>query len=460
MVFSSDVFLFLFLPAVLFFYYVVCRKSIRAKNIILLLSSLFFYAWGEPAVVFLMILSIVVNYFFGLHMDGKHRKGILIISVLFNLSFLFVFKYLDFALETAGFLLGRKLAGVGIALPIGISFYTFQSLSYVVDVYRGKVAPQRNLMNLGLYVALFPQLIAGPIVRYSTIEQQILGRRESLQTFSSGVERFIIGLAKKMLIANNVGFLADTIYGLQPAQLNTAFLWLAAIAYTLQIYYDFSGYSDMAIGLGKLFGFTFEENFNYPYIANSVTDFWRRWHISLSGWFRDYVYIPLGGNRVRKGRHIFNLFVTWLCTGLWHGANWTFVVWGLYFFVFLILEKHWKTDKVPGLLSHVYTMLVVVISWVIFRAQDLSSALYYLGEMFRFELGSFAGADFLWYLKNFAAILALGIFFTMPVGRKLNQWLEQKDLIWLRHILLMLLLLLCVSFMFRSSYNPFIYFNF
>ena len=460
MIFSSSVFLFLFLPAVLLLYYTVCRNNIKMKNILLLLSSLFFYAWGEPIVVFLMILSIVVNYFMGLLMNGEHKKFFIAVTVIFNLSFLFFFKYLDFMLETVGVILHRDIVKTNIALPIGISFYTFQSMSYVIDVYRGVAKLQKNPINVGLYVSLFPQLIAGPIVRYATVEEEIMGRKETLEGFSQGVERFIVGLSKKMIIANNVGFLADTIYALKSSQLNMAFLWLAAIAYTLQIYFDFSAYSDMAIGLGRMFGFHFEENFNYPYVSKSITEFWRRWHISLSTWFRDYVYIPLGGNRVSMVRHVFNLFVTWLCTGIWHGANWTFIVWGLYFFVFLILEKFLRLDKAFKYVGHLYTMLVVIISWVIFRAENMGLAIQYISKMFSLDFASFANVDFLWYLKKFSAIIVFGILFSIPIAKKAEEKLKEKNLDFIKHIFLMFLLILSVSFMFRSNYNPFIYFNF
>ncbi len=460
MVFSSTVFMFLFLPVVLLLYYTVCRNNIALKNILLFLSSLFFYAWGEPFVVFLMIFSIIVNYIFGLQMDRKNKKLFLILSVIFNLSFLFVFKYIDFTLETIGFVLQRDLFKTNIALPIGISFYTFQAMSYVIDVFRGQVKPQRNLINLGLYIALFPQLIAGPIVRYSTIEKQILGRKENMSLFANGIEKFIVGLAKKMIIANNVGFVADTVYAMNDAQMSMSFAWLGAIAYTLQIYFDFSAYSDMAIGLGKMFGFEFEENFNYPYISKSITEFWRRWHISLSTWFKDYVYIPLGGNRVKPARQIFNLFVTWLCTGIWHGANWTFIVWGLYFLLFLILEKFFKLDKILKYVGNAYTLLVVIISWVIFRAENMAKACFYISKMFCFDLASFANKDFLWHLQNFAVILLLGVVFSTPVAKKLSEKMEQKNLVFVKHIILFVIMLLSVSFMLRSNYNPFIYFNF
>lgn len=460
MVFSSNIFLFFFLPVVLFFYYGVFRKRIMAKNTLLLLSSLFFYAWGEPLIVFLMILSIFANYLFALFMNSTAKKPLLVISVIFNLSFLFIFKYLDFVLRSVGLIFSVEPIQFNIALPIGISFYTFQAMSYVIDVYRKDVKIQKNPLYVGLYVALFPQLIAGPIVRYSTIEEQITGRKETFETFNAGVERFIIGLSKKMIIANNAGFLADTVYSLPHNELTTAFAWLGAIAYTIQIYFDFSAYSDMAIGLGKIFGFEFEENFNYPYISKSITEFWRRWHISLSTWFRDYLYIPLGGNRVGKGRHIFNLFVIWFCTGLWHGANFTFIAWGMYFFIFLLFEKLAKPDKILSKIGHLYTMLIVIISWVLFRSESLADAVSYIGKMFSFDFMSFANSNFLWYLSSFAFVLIAGIVFSMPVAKKLESFAVKHKLTLVKNILLIVLMLLSVSFMFRSSFNPFIYFNF
>ena len=460
MVFSSSVFMFLFLPTVLLLYYTICRNKKSLKNSLLFLSSIFFYAWGEPLVVFLMLFSIVINYFLGLLMNNKNKRVFLALSIVFNLSFLFVFKYLDFALETIGFILQRDFVKTNIALPIGISVYTFQAMSYIIDVFRGQVKPQKNFINLGLYIALFPQLIAGPIVRYSTIEKQILGREENITLFSAGIERFIVGLSKKMIIANNIGFLADTVYSMKDSELSMSFVWLAAIAYSIQIYFDFSAYSDMAIGLGQMFGFQFEENFNYPYISKSITEFWRRWHISLSTWFKDYVYIPLGGNRVKPARHIFNLFVTWLCTGIWHGANWTFIVWGLFFFLFLILEKFLKLDKILKYVGNAYTLLVVIISWVIFRADSLDHAIFYIFKMFSFDIASFADKDFLWYLQNFAVILLLGIVFSTPIAKVLSEKMEQKNYGFIKRIVLFVLMLLSVSFMLRSSYNPFIYFNF
>lgn len=458
MVFSSSVFLFLFLPILLFFYYVVFRKNIKWKNIVLFISSLFFYAWGEPVVVLLMILSICVNYVFGLCMDGKRRKLVLAVSVVYNLAFLFVFKYFDFTMGILESIFRANFVKLNIALPIGISFYTFQIMSYVIDVYRKEVKTQRNIIHLGLYISLFPQLIAGPIVRYSTVENEILNRQETPELFKAGIERFIIGFSKKLIIANNVGFIADNIYGMNGAELTTAFLWLAAITYSLQIYFDFSAYSDMAIGLGKMFGFNFEENFNYPYVSKSVTEFWRRWHISLGTWLRDYLYIPLGGNRVGKVRHIFNLFFTWFCTGLWHGANLTFILWGVYFFVFLVLEKNLKFTKKIGVFSHLYTILVVIVSWVIFRAESVSCAFEYLKGMFVFDFSSFLSPDFKWYISNFGVVLLVGIIGCMPIAKHIKKYVQRIPVAELLGLVAMFLVAL--SFMLRSTYNPFIYFNF
>ena len=389
MLFSSSVFLFLFLPAVLLVYYLPLRRWREGQNVFLLLASLFFYAWGEPWFVLVMIASILANYGFGLwvaHAQGRGRSGrpAVVCAVVLNLGLLFVFKYLMF---TLGILnrLGAAFVIPVIELPIGISFFTFQALSYVLDVQRGRGQAQRSPLKVGLYVSLFPQLIAGPIVKYETVAEQIDGRRETWADFSAGCTRFIAGLGKKVLIANQLALVADWAFLLEGAgDLTAAFAWLGSICYTFQIYYDFSGYSDMAIGLGKMFGFHFLENFNYPYISTSVTEFWRRWHISLSTWFRDYVYFPLGGSRVEsRSRHIRNLFVVWLLTGIWHGANWTFVAWGLFYFVLLVLEKYAGLGRGwPGWCRWLFTFLMVNFAWVLFRADSLLAAAHYLQAMF------------------------------------------------------------------------------
>ena len=346
MVFTSSVFLFLFFPALILLYYFPLLREIKIKNAILLISSLIFYAWGEPIYVFLMLFSIAVTYFLGLGLDKYSRKKCILISgISYHIIVLFIFKYLAFIVKEAD-LLFQKKEQLSIAVPIGISFFTFQLLSYLFDVYYKKVAAQRNIFYLALYVAFFPQLIAGPIVRYNQIEEQIMHRELKIENFSMGMERFIYGMGKKVLIANYVAYISDRCFGIYRGE-SVMLAWLGAIAYTLQIYFDFSGYSDMAIGLGKMFGFQFSENFNYPYLSKSITEFWRRWHISLSSWFRDYVYIPLGGNRVCKAKWYRNLFIVWLLTGIWHGANWTFLMWGLCYFLLLIIEKSIRVkDKI------------------------------------------------------------------------------------------------------------------
>ena len=357
MVFSSTMFLFLFLPITLIIYYNPWIHGRKFRNYFLLLASLFFYAWGEPIFVFLMILSVWIGWYLGLKIEKQRnpflKKRILICGIVFHLSLLFIFKYLTFSMEQLGLLLNVDFSSVSIALPIGISFFTFQLLSYLFDIYYGKANAQENVLSVGLYISLFPQLIAGPIVRYDLIENQIYNRTENMIDFTDGMMRFIYGFGKKVLIANYVAQIADNIWtSSEPLSIGTA--WLGALAYTLQIYFDFSGYSDMAIGLGRMFGFHFAENFNYPYISRSATEFWRRWHISLGSFFRDYVYIPLGGNRVSKKRWVWNLFIVWGLTGVWHGANWTFLFWGLFYFVILVFEKYTRFYDRIGLFSHIY----------------------------------------------------------------------------------------------------------
>ena len=379
MVFSSSIFLFAFLPAVLLVYYLPLRRWRTGQNVFLFLASLFFYGWGAHEALLLMLGSILANYLLGLwagraRSAGRSVRPAVVLAAVVNLSLLFVFKYLDFTISTLN-LLGWKLSLFGIELPIGISFFTFQGLSYVIDVYRGDAAVQRDPLKLALYIAFFPQLVAGPIVRYTTVAEEIDERHESVSEFSAGAVRFLFGLGKKMLLANAVARIADAAFAaVMPSVL---FAWLGAVAYTFQIYFDFSAYSDMAIGLGRMFGFHFLENFNYPYVARSVTEFWRRWHISLSTWFRDYVYIPLGGNRCSRARNVWNLFVVWFLTGMWHGASWNFIAWGLWFFVLLVGEKFlWgkALERLPSLVRHAYAMVLVVFSWVLFRAETLTAA--------------------------------------------------------------------------------------
>ena len=390
MLFSSTVFIFLFLPAVLIGYYLLLR-GMKARNALLLAASLVFYAWGEPVYVLLMLLSIAVNYAFGRLLERReHSKTLLVAAVIFNLGLLFYFKYLNFTVDNLNALLGTRLSVPRLALPIGISFFTFQAMSYVIDVYRGTAPVQRNVLSLGLYISFFPQLIAGPIVRYNSLAAQIEERRVTPEDFQAGVCRFIEGFAKKIILANNLSLAAERAFALAGAgEISTAMAWLGSLAYTFQIFFDFSGYSDMAIGLGRMFGFRFEENFRYPYLSRSVSEFWNRWHISLGRWFRDYVYFPLGGSRVDRGKLLRNLFVVWLLTGVWHGAAWQFIVWGLGYGLIISLEKltGFPRSCRSKLLSGAYalcTFLIVNAGWVLFGAQDLPAALLQLRAMLGF----------------------------------------------------------------------------
>lgn len=465
MQFSSGVFLMLFLPITMALYKVGGRLfGQKYKNIILLLASLVFYAWGEPLFVFVLILGIAVNYCFGIAIERGHKKkSFLIMSLIFNIGILFIFKYLSFVTRELYKIAPVRI--VSIALPIGISFYTFQIMSYVFDVYYGKVPAQKNIFDLALYISMFPQLVAGPIVRYSDIEREIHLRTESSELFISGTQRFVTGLAKKVLIADFLGGIADKIFvTAEYSRIPLVTAWIGAIAYTFEIYYDFSGYSDMAIGLGECFGFHFKENFNYPYIACSVTEFWKRWHISLTDWFRDYVYIPLGGNRVSPKRHILNLFTVWLLTGIWHGAEWTFILWGMMYFLIQLFEK--KTglmDRLPRVLGYVITMIVVTLGWTIFKAADLHAASVYLASMFGRGSG-LTDANTLLYLKSSAVVFVISYVFSFPVLRSLGSRVSSDKLktvirtlrIPVSAVLLGLSLLVIIN----GSYSPFIYFNF
>jgi len=465
MIFSSNIFLFVFLPVTVLIYYSLKKLPIIWRNVWLLIASLFFYAWGEPEFVLVMLLSIVVNYGFGLWVDKvrdtKAGRWIVALMLFFNLAILFYHKYMNFVTRNLSELTGGKVAITNILLPIGISFFTFQAISYVIDVYRGNAKVQKNPLYVGLYIALFPQLVAGPIVRYETIAEQIVGRKEKWNDFCSGVERFVRGFLKKVLISNVVALAADDIFGmvLNKEPVGMALAWVGAIAYTLQIYYDFSGYSDMAIGLGRMFGFQFKENFNAPYFAESITDFWRRWHISLSSWFRDYVYIPLGGSRVNgKIRLLFNLFVVWTLTGIWHGAEWTFLFWGLFYFVLLAFEK---LTGLPKRFNHkvarggyrVFTMVAVIAAWVIFRAESIRVALRYLLSMAG-SSGLMTGVDLaVFYLREYWYIWIIAILYL--------KWETISDrakyqLVWLE----LPLFIYAVSNLVIDAYNPFIYFNF
>lgn len=468
MVFSSTVFLFLFLPVVIAVYYNPIVKNRGFRNIVLLLASLFFYGWGEPVFVFLMILSIIVNWAFGLMVDGMRKKGSvhgmklgMILSVVYNLGLMFIFKYLTFVTKNISYLIHNDSIVVNIALPIGISFFTFQLMSYVFDVYYDTAKVQRNILYVGLYVSMFPQLIAGPIVRYETVADEIENRVENREEFADGFGRFVVGLGKKILISNYVGKVADIAFSTEGG-MSVAMAWLGAIAYTLQIYFDFSGYSDMAIGLGRMFGFHFLENFNFPYISKSITEFWRRWHITLSTWFRDYVYIPLGGNRVSKGRHIWNIFVVWLLTGVWHGADWTFICWGLLYFVLLMFEKLTGFHKKTGWYMHVYTMFFVIIGWVLFRADSITAAVSYIGNMFGIGAAGFVDGTFADCIKNSAVVFIAAIIFSFPVVKKAGEVLEKKPFLKnvLASVCMVAVFIASILVCIKATYNPFIYLNF
>lgn len=458
MLFSGIPFLYYFIPAVIVLYFLMPGKL---KNGFLLFVSLVFYAWGEPKYVALMAATILAFWCFGLAIERTSQKKLwLVISIIFGGALLGLFKYADFAVENINRLTGLSIPLLKLALPIGISFYTFQCISYTVDVYRGDTKAQRSIIAFGAYVALFPQLIAGPIVRYVDVAEDLENRKTSWEGFADGLFLFLVGLGKKVLLANPFGELTEIFRG--SASPSVLFYWLYAIAFTLHIYFDFSGYSDMAIGLGRIFGFRFPRNFNYPYISESITEFWRRWHMSLSRWFRDYVYIPLGGNRVSKLRWVFNILVVWMLTGLWHGASWNFVAWGLLFAALLMLEKWVPLLKnMPKLLRHVYVMLVVIISFVIFNAGTLTQAWQDLGGMFGFLSVPTVSADALYYLKSYFPLLVFGILGTTPLLRNTALRLQQKDWSWLvQTAVAALLLLLCTAYLVDGSFNPFLYFRF
>ncbi len=465
MVFSSTVFLFIFLPICLIVYYFPLIRSRRFRNVFLLIASLGFYAWGEPVNIFLMIFSIILAYFLGRGIaaaqEHKRRKALLVLGLLVYISFFFVFKYLTFVSSQIYLFLGKGESPIDIALPIGISFFMFQLMSYLFDVYYKTAEPQRNILNLGLYISLFPQLIAGPIVRYNEIEDQIENRKETKEDFAEGLMRFVLGLGKKVLLANYFGLLADNVFAINGAA-GVLTAWIGAFAYTFQIYFDFSGYSDMAIGLGRIFGFHFSENFNYPYISGSVTEFWRRWHISLSTWFRDYVYIPLGGRRVTIPRWVFNMFCVWMLTGIWHGANWTFMLWGFMYFAVLVTERLTGLDKAKKLpvLRHIYTILIFTAGWVIFRADTLRQAAGFIGNMFALRGNAPADAAALYYLKNSWWLFIVGGIAACPVYPRFMDRCQKKGaelpLILFNLAVFVLAFISCIS----STYSPFIYFNF
>lgn len=457
MLFSSISFLYYFLPCVLVLYFLVPRHF---KNIILLISSLIFYAWGEPRLVLLMSATIVIGYVLGILMerDAKRKKLYLVIALLCFLGALGYFKYTDFFIDNINRVTGLSIPLFRIGLPIGISFYTFQILSYNIDVYRGDVKAQKNLLHLATYISMFPQLIAGPIVRYKDVAVQLETREHSIDKVAQGIQRFVFGLSKKILIANVLGEICETFRASNDK--SVLFYWMYAIAFSLHIYFDFSGYSDMAIGLGKIFGFDFMENFNYPYVSKSITEFWRRWHISLGNWFRDYVYIPLGGSRVNTARHLFNILVVWMLTGFWHGAAWNFIIWGLYFAVLLVIEKtfllkHLEYSKV---LSRVYVLFLVVISFVIFNATSLPQVLTDLGGMFGSGNLPLVSAEAIYYLRSYAVIFVLAILGATPIPKKfVSKWKIPQ---YVEPIILLLLLVVITAYLVDGSFNPFLYFRF
>ncbi|MBO4601064.1 MAG: MBOAT family protein [Bacilli bacterium] len=450
MVFSSVIFLFAFLPLFLICYF--ASKRIRTKNIFMFLFSLLFYAWGEPYYIFLMLFMIIVNYYLTIVMSEKKSKKIFIFLIVFNLLSLFSFKYLNFCIDNVNNIFNLNVSRVNLSLPIGISFYTFQILSYVIDVYKGKVDVQRKFINLACYVSAFPQLIAGPIVRYIDIEKEINDRKTTADDFADGIRRFIIGLSKKVLIANNVSYICDSIFNMGASSAGFIGILIATISYTLQIYFDFSGYSDMAIGLGRMCGFHYNENFKYPYIAKTVTEFWQRWHISLSSFFKDYVYIPLGGNRKGVIKHIRNILIVWILTGLWHGDSWNFIIWGLYYALILVFEKY--VLKKVKISSHIYTMIIVMIGWLIFRQTNFSELVSSFKALFGgYGLGNFKS---LYYLGIFSSRYILSFF--IGIFASINLF-KLKDG-YVKDILLIIIFLLSVILIVVSSYNPFIYFRF
>lgn len=470
MIFSSIFFLCVFLPVTLALYYLVPR---RFKNALLLVASLFFYAWGEPVYVLLMLFSIVFNYAAGLQLgmldalqNTRRRKAVFIFTVAVNLAILGFFKYCSFLLHSVNSVFGMNIRVPDIALPIGISFYTFQILSYVIDVYRRTVPVQKNFLDFGAYIAMFPQLIAGPIVRYEDIRKQLRDRKITFLKAADGAVWFVKGLGKKVLLANNIGMLFDALAAVPAQERSVLSTWLMILAYAFQIYFDFSGYSDMAVGLGKMLGFEFVQNFRHPYMATSATEFWRRWHISLGTWFREYVYIPLGGNRGGTAKYIRNILVVWFLTGLWHGADWTFVIWGLYFGVILLLEKlvlGKVMDRWPAVFGHIYALIIINLSWVIFSAGDVTQ----MWQNFCAGLGGFQNAfidsTFLYYLGSNLLLIIVCIFCCTPlvskgIARLCKLWNQRGQ--WIGALLYCLMLAACVAYLVNATYNPFLYFRF
>lgn len=470
MVFSSLVFIFVFLPITLFIYYLSPRKL---KNLVLLISSLIFYAWGEPIYIFLMIFTTVFSYVSAILIDKYKSKktsslAIFILSVAVNLSVLCFFKYYGFFIDNINNLFSMNIKFKKLPLPVGISFYTFQTLSYIIDVYLKKVPVQKNIISFSTYVTMFPQLVAGPIVKYGDINKQLENRKENLDKFGEGVSYFIRGLSKKVLLANNIGLLWSNVKALSPDKISVFSAWLGILAFTFQIYFDFSGYSDMAIGLGKFFGFDLMENFNYPYISKSVTEFWRRWHISLGSWFREYVYIPLGGNKKGALKQYRNLFIVWFLTGFWHGANWNFIIWGLYFGILITLEKifvlKWL-DKLPNFISHVYALIIIIVGWAIFEFENTSVLFSFIKTMFGMGSNTFIDNQSIYYLYTNLFLFILAIIFSIPLSKKLFEKLicNVKFKPYAKLIvptIYLILIFLCTTYLVNETYNPFLYFKF
>jgi len=466
MVFSSIVFLYIFLPIMLLLYFIVPSKF---KNAIMILASLVFFAWGEIRYILIMLLLAVMDFFCGKkitkYYDNKKKRLLyLLIDVIVNLLILFFFKYADFIISNINTVTGLNIPLLNIPLPIGVSFNTFQSLSYIIDVYRGTVKCEKSFYNYLTYTTLFPQIIAGPIVRYETVDEELETKNISMNNFSMGMKKFIIGLSKKVLIANNVGALWHVIEMGNYSELSVLFAWTGIIAFALQIYFDFSGYSDMAIGLAKIFGMEFDENFNYPYISRSITEFWRRWHITLSSWFKDYIYIPLGGNRKGFAKQIRNILIVWFLTGAWHGASWNFILWGVYFGVILILEKLFilkLLEKLPKIIRHLYSIVLILVGWAIFAFEDLSKVINYIKAMFTNNI--IYNSEALYYFNNYIFIIVIGIICSIPLWKKLKEKIDSKNSKTLEFVTTLgyvAILILSTASLVTDSFNPFLYFRF
>ena len=456
MVFSSLLFLFWFIPIFFIVYYLVPGKI---KNPVLFLGSIIFYGWGEPKYLILLLVSITVNWLAGIligRFRGRADKAVLICAIVFDIGMLFFFKYINFFIENINAVSGASIGKVNITLPLGISFYTFQIMSYVIDLYRGKVEVEKSFINLGTYLCMFPQLIAGPIVVYSNVSQGLKERHIGLQDVEEGLKIFTLGLASKVLIANNAGALWKELEEIGYVNLSSPLAWLGMLAYTLQIYFDFNGYSMMAIGLGRMLGFEFPKNFNLPYTSLSITEYWRRWHMTLSGWFRDYLYIPLGGNRVGKGRMVFNLFVVWFATGFWHGADWNFILWGLYFFVLLMIERSGYKGFLlrHKVVARIYSLLAIGFGWMLFAISDLKQLGIYLSRLFTGGMSS----EVLFYIRNYGFILILGCILSSGIGNKIYAGIKDKAAVCIP--LLTAIFILCVAYLADASFNPFLYFRF